>query len=205
MTVAGQSVNVTQAGASSPPPPPPPGPVTASWQVATGANDVNEVNNALTTNATAVWLGNAGSTSTSFAGFRFVGVAIPAGAIISSAHLEVTSASDQWIGIQFLMAADLTGNSAAFSTSARPSQRTQTTAKVNHNTNVRWVPNTVYSLEEIKTVIQEVVARADWQSGNSLTVILKGTGSGTWARKFVRSFEAGASTAPRLVVTYTMP
>ncbi len=43
--------------------------------------------------------------------------------------------------------------------------------------------------------------RADWNPNNSLSLILKGNG-GAYARKFVKSFEAGATTAPRLVITY---
>jgi hypothetical protein len=57
-------------------------------------------------------------------------------------------------------------------------------------------------MDEMVPVVQEVVNRADWQSGNSLSIIVRGTG-GAWGRKFVRSYEAGASFAPRLVVTYT--
>jgi len=53
-------------------------------------------------------------------------------------------------------------------------------------------------------VVQEVVNRGDWASGNSLSVILKGTGS-AWGRKFVRSYNGSAANAPKLVITYTAP
>ena len=95
------------------------------------------------------------------------------------------------------------GNSAPYTATSRPSQRTPTAAQVNHSSNARWLPNTWYALGDMKTVLQEVVNRPDWQSGNAVSAILKGSGTGTWSRKFFRSFEAGAVTAPRLVVTYT--
>jgi hypothetical protein len=101
------------------------------------------------------------------------------------------------------IAADQAGNSAAFNTTTRPSLRTQTASKVTHSSNVKWLANTLYSLDEMKTVIQEIVNRPDWQSGNSLSIIIKGTSSGAYGRKFVRSVDADASTAPKLVVTYT--
>lgn len=100
------------------------------------------------------------------------------------------------------IAAEAIGNSPTFSTSNLPSQRTLTTQQVNHSSNTQWQANTWYALDEIAPVIQEVVNRADWQSSNSLSLILKGTG-GAWGRKFVRSFDGSATNAPKLVVTYT--
>jgi hypothetical protein len=51
-------------------------------------------------------------------------------------------------------------------------------------------------------VIQEVVNRSGWASGNSLALILTGTSPGAFGRKFARSFEGGATQAPRLVLRY---
>jgi hypothetical protein len=51
-------------------------------------------------------------------------------------------------------------------------------------------------------VIQEIVNRPDWASGNAISVIMKGTG-GAYARKFVTSFDSSVTSAPALVVTFT--
>jgi hypothetical protein len=183
--------------------PPPPGtPVSVVVQVNNASDDVNEVNGVLEGNASTAWLGNGGSAN-SFDGFRFSGVSVPRGAAIAAAHLDMYSAQDQWIGVAFTIAGDSTGNSAPFTNSARPSQRPLTTANVAHSSNSRWLPNTWYSLNDIKTIIQEIVNRPDWQAGNTLSIVLRGTASGVWSRKFVKSFEAGASTAPKLVITYS--
>jgi len=183
--------------------PPPPGtPVSVVVQVNGATDDVNEVNGALEGNAGTAWLGNGGST-TSFAGFRFTGVSVPRGAAIAAAHLDMYSAQDQWIGVSFTIVGDASGNSAPFTSSARPSQRPATTANVAHSSNTRWLPNTWYSLNDIKTIIQEIVNRPDWQAGNTLSIVLKGTGAGVWSRKFLKSFEAGGGTAPKLVITYS--
>ena len=100
------------------------------------------------------------------------------------------------------MGADASGDSLAFSSTSRPSQRLQTASKVTHSDNVNWAANTWYSLDELKTVVQEVVNRPDWQSGNSLSLVVKGTATGSFARKFVRSVDGAAATAPRLVVSF---
>jgi hypothetical protein len=47
-------------------------------------------------------------------------------------------------------------------------------------------------------VVQEVVNRAGWQSGNALVVIITGTGKRT-----AESYDGSASGAPRLVVSFT--
>jgi hypothetical protein len=174
-----------------------------TFQVGASAGDVNEVNATLTTNASTIWLGNGGSTTTSYTGLRFVSLPIPVGAAITSAYLQVYSSQSQWMTYAFSIAADAVGNSAAFSSTSRPSQRTRTTSTVTHSDDVNWAANTWYALDEMKAVVQEVVNRADWQSGNSLSIILKGTGSGTWGRKFVSSFDGNAANAPKLIVSYT--
>jgi hypothetical protein len=151
-----------------------------------------------------LWLGNGGTAATSFTGLRFNNVAIPPHATITSAHLEFYSTQSQWIGISFQMAADAADSSVAFTTANRPGLRTLTAARVSHSSNISWAANTWYSLEEIRTVIGEVVNRLNWRSGNSLSIIISGTGT-SWGRKFFRSFEGGTTFAARLVITYTNP
>jgi RHS repeat-associated protein len=184
------------------------GPTTLTVQVAASSDDVNEVGGALDPiyppTYGSVWIGNGGDTSGSYTGLRFTNVTIPAGATITSAHLEVYSVQDQWIGVNLVLAAEAAGNSPTFSASHKPSQRVLTAAQVSHSSSTQWLANTWYSLDEMAGVVQEVVNRGDWASGNSLSIILKGTGS-AYGRKFVRSFDGSAANAPKLVITYTTP
>jgi hypothetical protein len=176
--------------------------VTLTGQVAASSDDANQDGSSLSLTSTTLWLGNAASTTSSYTGLRFASLALPPGAAISSARLQVYSSQTQWLGLSMSIAADATGNSPTFSASNLPSQRTLTTQKVAHSSNVQWQANTWYTLDEMASVVQEIVNRGDWQSGNSLSVILKGTG-GAWSRKFIASFDGSAVTAPKLVVTYT--
>jgi hypothetical protein len=176
--------------------------VTLTAQVAASSDDANQDGSSLSLTSATLWLGNAASTTSSYTGLRFASLALPAGATINSARLQVYSSQTQWLSLSLSIAADATGNSPTFSASNLPSQRTLTTQKVAHSSNVQWQANTWYTLDEMALVVQEVVNRGDWQSGNSLSVILKGTG-GAWGRKFVASFDGSAATAPKLVITYT--
>ncbi len=174
-------------------------PATVVLAVASSADDVNEVTNTLTATATTMFVGTANGTS--YAGLRFSGVPIPAGATVTSARLQVLAPSTQWNAMQFEWAAEASGNAAPFTASSRPSQRVLGAARLAHSTNAQWVSGTWYTLEEIAPLLQGVVARPDWAAGNSLALILRGSG-GFWSRKFFSAFESGAANAARLVVSY---
>jgi hypothetical protein len=164
---------------------------------------VNENGTTLTTDAVDGWIGNANASTTSFAGLRFVNVPIPAGATITSARLETNSSSTVWQRMAFQFGIEAVANSPAFTAASRPSQRTLLGPKVNHSSDTQWQANTWYQLEDIATIVQAAITQAGWQSGNALSLILRGTGQ-PWGRKFVRNFEAGSTLAPRLVVTYQL-
>ncbi len=180
-------------------------PVTAAstaYQIASSTDDVNEDGTTFTANASTLSLGNASSATASFAGLRFNNVTVPQGAVITSAILSVYSNQSQWITIKMSIAGELTANSPTFSSSNKPSQRGLTVNKVAHSSNSSWAANTWYALDEMAPVIQEIVTQAGWSSGNSLSIILKGTGS-AWGRKMVKSWDGSSAFAPKLTIVYT--
>lgn len=177
------------------------GPVTTTFTVASGADDVNEDGTSVTADEDQVWVGSGATAAASVLGLRFTGVAIPAGATVTDAHVELTAATTQWSAVAFEMAVEAAGNSAAFSAAARPSQRPLLAPRVQHASDTQWLAGTRYALEPITTAVQALVGQPAWASGHALSVIVRGT-AGAWARKFVQSAEAGAGVAPRLVVTY---
>ena len=176
-------------------------PVTVTLQVAAGVDDVNETNGILTIAAADGWIGNGDSNAAAFAGLRFVNVPIPANAIITSARLETQAASTQSNRMSFQFGIEAAANSAAFSAASLPSQRPLLGAKLNHSSNTQWLANTWYQLDDISAILQAAINQPGWQSGNALSLLMRGTGP-RGSRKFVRNFETGAAVAPRLVVTY---
>jgi hypothetical protein len=132
---------------------------------------------------------------------RFQDLAIPAGATIDSATLQLYSTQSQWISLSVSIGADLVADSAPFSSTSKPSQRTLTAQRMDESSNVNWASGVWYTLSDIRPVLQEVVAQSSWHSGQSVSIVIRGTGS-AWARKSARSVEGAATQAARLVVTY---
>lgn len=180
-------------------------PSLSTYQVNASSDDVNESDTTFDPDQPLLWIGNAGATLPGYAGLRFTNVTIPSGAVIQSAHVQVYMPYDQWIGIEFTLLGDAADNSVPFTSSTLPSQRIPTQAQVQHASNANWMGQSWYSLGEIAPVIQELVNRPGWQSGNSLSLLLRGPGNGDWGRKFIVSADSSLEYAPRLVLTYTLP
>ena len=179
---------------------------TVTFQIAGGANDVQEEGTSFSATGNTLWVGNGQLPGPHFAGLRFTGVTIPAGAVIVSARLEVTPAGTQWNQLAYEAGAEAAAASAAFSTTSRPSQRTLLAARVLHDTNVQWVNNSWQPLAgELAPLLQGVINQAGWVSGNPVSLILRGNGP-AFSRKRFTTADGTAGQAPRLVVTYrTVP
>jgi hypothetical protein len=175
-----------------------------SSQTTQGSDDANEDGTLFSTTYPLLFFGNGDSTDASYLGLRFNNVNVPQGATITSAKLQFFSLQGQWITVDVQIAAEASDNAQTFSSTSKPSQRTLTTAKVNHSSNVSWAANTWYDMDDMSAVVQEVVNRSGWQSGNSLVIILKGTGD-SYGRKFIASYEGDPTYAPKLVITYPEP
>ncbi len=173
-------------------------------QIEAGEDDVNESSGNFVFDQPTIWAGNGGANSGQYLGLRFINVAIPAGSVIHAAHLEVFASGDQWINLSYNLAAEAADDSAAFTAENMPSQRALTTAAITHESNVAWQNNTLYPLDEIGAVLQEVISRPGWQAGNSLSLIANGTeASGEFGRKFFTAFEGDPNLAVRLVIDLT--
>lgn len=174
---------------------------TQVYQIIRGGDDVNE-NDTFSPGDNPAWIGNANPTPPiSILGLRYTNVSIPAGAQIVSAKLEVTAPYAHWHNISVNMYGENTGNSSAFSETSRPSMRVLTKGMVNYTDDMQWNTGTWYSLGEINTIVQEIVNRSDWTSGNSMSFILVGVAD-HYNRKFISSFETSPSQDTRLTVNF---
>ncbi len=171
-----------------------------SGQVNSGANDVEERVPDGSIDATSTDLdlmvddGNTYST----VGVRITNINIPAGAVIMNAYLQFTADEVQSDTTNLSINAEATGNSPAFSNIAYSvSSKTRTNATATWNNIAPWTIANTYNSTDISTVIQEIIDRGDWSSGNAMTFLLEGTGTRT-----AESYNGVPASAPRLFINY---
>jgi PKD repeat protein len=180
-----------------------PSPQEVIFQVNRAEDDVNQTADSFVSSSNSLWIGNAGTTDpTNFAAVRFNHVTIPQGARILSARVEFYNLAFQWIAVGINVYADVAGNSLAFSRDNPPSRRQATSQSLQFHSDEQSPEKTWISYGDLSAIIQEVITRPDWTSGNSLSIIMQGASEGRWGRKFFNSFDGDPSLAPRLVVTY---
>jgi hypothetical protein len=189
----------TASFSSSPTPPPP----LFSVPISTGADDGDETDTGsvrLTKTNLNLGSGSAGAITT--VGLRFSGVQIPNGATIANAQVQFTAYEAGTAATNLSIWAERADNSAALTTSS-----SNISARPRTNAVVPWpVPPwpTVGAAgadqltPNLATLLQEVVSRPGWASGNALTLVIAGNG-----RRAARAFEGGAP--PILRVAFLGP
>jgi len=130
-------------------------------------------------------------------GLRFRDITIPQGAIIDSAYVEMYShegkTAEDTAKITIVgedIDSAYTFDDVNFNSSNLLTDRTQTTASVNWTVAEEWVIWQPYRTPDLKSIIQEIVARSGWKSGNALAILLKGENQGPSTYENAREFEA---------------
>ena len=137
-------------------------------------------------------------------GLRFVKVAVPRGATVTSAYVQFKTDERTTVSTALTIRAQAADNAPTFlSTSKNVSSRPRTAASV------AWSPPAWKKVGEaglgqrtpnLAPVVQEVVNRSGWVSGNALALIVTGKG-----KRVAESYDGTRTGAPLLRVTYTVP
>jgi len=143
-------------------------------------------------------------------GLRFQDVNIPAGATITSAYIQFRSDEVNTDAATLLIYAEDSTNAMPFedNSGANISARNLVDGVVNWNP-VAWNTAGTVGIDqrtsEIKSLLQKIVNRCNWEQGNSSVFIIEGTGisrNSTTAKRVGDSFEGSANNAAKLVYTY---
>lgn len=155
-------------------------------------------------------------------GLRFRNIAIPQGAIIDSAFVQVwshegKSAEDV---ARITITGEATDDAQTFTEDALITDRPRTTASLVWEVAEEWELWGKYQTPDLKFILQEIVDRNGWQAGNSLALILQGENQGVTEVENAREFESYENIAdpedggdgqnhperrPRLVIYYSSP
>lgn len=155
-------------------------------------------------NAAGVYFGK-GATAVYNTFMRFLSVAIPKGSTINSAKITFEAALSL-SGTTVIVR--LVGND--IDDAVAPTNYTEitnldfTTAVVEWSP-AAWTSGTTYDSPDIADIIQEIIDRAGWVSGNDLQVLLIHYGSSTNAYRYATSYDGTPADAPLLTVDFTPP
>ncbi len=177
------------------------GSTTFEKRIASGADDVEEA-------AT----GKVGVTSSDIelvfdvtnqtVGLRFLGVTIPKNATITNAWIQFTRDESGTEATSLTLAGHAIDSAPAFTTAIG-----NVSSRVKTGATVAWNPPSWNSGETagpnqrtpgLESIVQELVNRSGWSSGNAVAFIVTGTG-----RRNAKAYEAAASSAALLHLEYT--
>ena len=169
-------------------------------RIATGSDDAEEsATGAVQTGSSDLELVFDGNDQ--LVGLRFTGVTVPRGATVSSAHVQFRTDEVTTAAASLTIQGQAADNAVTFSSSGKVSTRTRTTSAV------AWAPPAWSTVGEIGTaqqtpnlasIIQEIINRPGWTSGNAMALIITGTGVRT-----AEAFEGIPSAAPMLTIEYS--
>jgi hypothetical protein len=148
------------------------------------------------------------TTDPQLVGLRFTNITIPKGAIITKAYIQFTvdATSKNADPCNVVIRYEPSDNPLQFDSNAfHLSNRSKSVDSISWNvTGSSW--NTVGSAgvdqrtANLKTLVQQIVERNGWASGNAMAFFMKGTGT-----REVESFDGDAPKAPQLVIEYITP
>jgi hypothetical protein len=135
------------------------------------------------------------------AGLRFTGVPLPANAQITRAYIELTADKIDPISTSLTIRGQGGDNAPAFSTAAfdlssRPTYVTTVTWTIDYP----WsTPGQVHQSPELKEIVQKIVSRPGWQSGNAMVFLLSNTEN---VFRRAKAYDAGPASAAKLHIEY---
>ena len=132
-------------------------------------------------------------------GIRFTTITIPPGALITNAYLELTAEDSATAVSTITILGEASDDAAIFTTTRHNITNRPTTAASVAWSLPAWTSGQTYQSPDIAPLIQEIVNRPGWGSGQNLALILA---VGIGERDAV-SFDQNNAAAPLLHVEYT--
>ncbi|UTA48310.1 metallophosphoesterase [Simiduia sp. 21SJ11W-1] len=174
--------------------------ITFSKRISNGNDDAEQrADGSMYFNSTDIELVYDGGNQT--VGLRFQDIAVPKGATITNAHIQFTTDETNSNSTSLTIRAEATNSAAAFANSSHNISSRATT-----NASVNWQPSTWTNVgaagsgqrtPNLKQLVQEVVSRNGWSSGNEMAFIITGSGERT-----AESYDGASNQAPLLTIEY---
>lgn len=173
-----------------------------AYSIAAGSDDAKEAAGGVTETTQA----SSGTIDAgTWLGLRFAGLPVPQGAQIDSAVVRQVLTDNDKNDAEGTWRGHDVDNSPTFTESldGDVDSRVTTTASVAWTTNDLGGAGTEVSSPELATVVQEIVDRAGWSSGNALTLLYEHASATD--KLELASFEHATLQEPRLLLRWTPP
>lgn len=176
---------------------------TLNLQVGASGDDVFERNGTLVAVTSTVWRYGDDGTGACNSAARFLNVTIAQASTINTAVMTLRASSDlSGTTCNVNLSADDQDNAPQITTTAEFDAMVRTVQVAWNNLPAQTAPND-YTTPDITTVVQGIVNRAGWSSGNALNAIADNNASSSSARRQATSYDSSSSTAPKLDIDYT--
>ncbi len=198
----------------------------AGVSIAVSSDDAEQENDAIDAlfddDIDAGWEGAPDQQNILTAGMRFQNITIPAGATIDSAWCVVNSHEGKSVEevARITICGEASDNPGTYTEDSLISDRPRTESAVLWEVAEEWVLWGFYRTPDLKEIIQEVIDREGWQSGNALALMFKGENQGPSEIDNAREWEAFENISdpadggdgqnhperiPQLVIYYSVP
>ena len=155
-------------------------------------------------------------------GLRFRDIDMPKNVTVDSAFIVVCSheAKSTEDVAELTIVGEASDNAATYNLESLISDRPETAAKINWTVAEEWGLWTYHRTPDIKNIIQEIIDRTGWQTGNTIAIMIKGQNQGPSEVENAREFESFENIAdpedggdgqnhpdrrPKLVIYYSSP
>ena len=173
-----------------------------SLQVAASADDAYQVN----TTSSIIGTAHTSDATNEWFGFRWQGVTIAQGSTITEAILSVNINSGTLDDPDHTFYGEAADNAAEFTADASNiSDRPRTTATVVwQSLDLGVTGGDFAAVPDVKTLVQEIIDRAGWASGNALVIVCHGSADVN-RDLALNMYDSSAAFGATLVITYTAP
>jgi len=170
--------------------------------VAASADDCTEtITSSFATNSPNLLLGK-GSTYAYNSGVRFLDVTVPQGATIIQAYISLySSAAQSGDTCRVRVYGEDADDAITYSDVTDFNGRVATTAYGSWTIST-WSDNTWYDTPSLVSVVQEIVDRESWASGNSMAFMLMDSSSTTDALRIANAYDYLGGKPPVLTIVY---
>lgn len=174
-----------------------------TFQIVEGNDDAKQFENSqgwMNLDGTIIYMTQ--SPSSEYVGLRFQGIDIPQGATINNAYIQFTngSPSESAGDCNLLFQGENVGHAAPYT----PSIANNIYDRATTIASVPWVPydwtveddaGILQQSPDLTSIVQEIVNRPDWVTGNAMSFIISGTGT-----RVIRSFDNDPGQAAKITI-----